>query len=615
MKNLRKVLCAIFTCVMVFGLIAMPIIAEEEIAEEVLAPELLIFPINQAQILAGAKFDFKVELNNIPAEPEEFTITINDQDATAVFGEDVQEAASTHDGIYKMWENVSCTEAGEVVVKASAKGADYEVEKEVTYTVRQAGEKKAKNVILMIGDGLGGSVRNAARMVSRPIVEGRYQGHLNMEDMDVMTMVTTSGMNSLVTDSANSASAYATGHKTSNNAIGVYTFHPNDEEQVAPKVENIIELAKQAGMSTGIVATSEIEDATPAAMFVHSRTRYVKDQIVDQMLNDSQRPDVILGGGASFFWPQDVTGSKRSDDKDQIKAFEDLGYTFVGNRTELNAVDTANTDQLLGLFNAGNMNVYIDREIEKNPDVLKAYDDQPDLVEMTQTALDILSKNEDGFFLMVEGSSIDKQLHAMQWERAIWDTIEFDNAVGVAKAFADQKGDTLVIVLADHNHSFSVYGTVDYAKSGLDAIRVYEDAGFPSYQDTDGDGFPDNGEMGEDGKAQKIVATDIALLIGWGNHPDYIESFKYSSLPGNPAVDVDGKTVANLQNVENGGIYRTGNLPNGQTQEVHSADDIPLTAYGPGSDFFAKHTLIDNTEVFFAMVEALGLNPLANPAE
>lgn len=287
MKNLRKVLCAFFACILVFGLIAMPAMAEEEITEEVLAPELVIFPINQAQILAGAKFDFKVELNHIPAEPEEFTITVNDQDATAVFG-----------------------------------------------------EKKAKNVILMIGDGLGGSVRNAARMVSRPLVEGRYQSHLNMEDMDVMTMVTTSGMNSLVTDSANSASAYATGHKTSNNAIGVYTFNPNDEEQVAPKVENIIELTKQAGMSTGIIATSEIEDATP--------------------------------------------------DKDQSQAFEDLGYTFVGTRTELNAVDTANTNQLLGLFHA-------DREIEKNPDVLKAYNDQPGLVEMTQTALDILSKNENGF--------------------------------------------------------------------------------------------------------------------------------------------------------------------------------------------------------------------------
>lgn len=615
MKKLQKILCAFFACALIFGLIAMPVVAEEETTEEVPAPELIIFPINQAQILAGAKFDFKVELNNIPADPEEFTITINGKDAGEVFGDQVQEAASTHDGIYKMWENVSCNEAGEVVVKASAKGADYDLEKEVVYNVRKAGEKKAKNVILMVGDGLGGSVRNAARMVSRSLVEGRYQSHLNMEDMDAMTMVTTSGMNSLVTDSANSASAYATGHKTSNNAIGVYTFYPNDEEQVAPKVENIIELAKQAGMSTGIVATSEIEDATPAAMFVHSRTRYVKDQIVDQMLNDSQRPDVILGGGASFFWPQDVTGSKRSDDKDQIKAFEDLGYQFVGNRTELNAIDTANIDQILGLFHAGNMNVYIDREIEKNPDVLKSYDDQPNLMEMTQTALDILSKNEDGFFLMVEGSSIDKQLHAMQWERAIWDTIEFDNAVGIAKDFADKNGETLVIVLADHNHSFSVYGTVDYSKSGLDAVRVYEDAGFPTYQDTDGDGFPDNGEIGEDGKAQKVVATDIALLIGWGNHPDYVETFKYSSLPGNPAVNVDGKTVANYQNAENGGIFRAGNLPNGQTQEVHSADDIPLTAYGAGADFFAKHTLIDNTEVFFGIIEALGLDPLTFDAE
>lgn len=204
----------------------------------------------------------------------------------------------------------------------------------------------------------------------------------------------------------------------------------------------------------------------------------------------------------------------------------------------------------------------------------------------------------------------------MDWERAVWDTIELDKAVGIAKAYADEHGDTLVIVVADHSHSVSVYGTVDYSKTGNDAVQVYENAGWPTYKDTDGDGFPDTGEDADgDGVADQSVTTDIGLAIGWGNHPNYVEDYKYSSVPVSPAVAAeDGDTVANFEGASNGGVYMQGNLPNGQTQEVHSADDVPLTAYGAGSDYFDK-TVIDNTEVFWGMVNALGLDPTAKAAE
>ncbi len=603
----------VFFVLMAFALLvaSFPVFAQDTAEAEQPAPKAVIFPVDRASILAGAIFDLKVEINDLPSEPTEFNVTIQDTDVDTFFGKEPTIAPSHLNGQYKLWEAVSLNEAGDYTVSVEAKGEGWEVSKTVAYNVRQAEAGTAKNVILIIGDGMALPTRTAARIVSKNLTEGKFNGLLEMDDMDQVTLVTTSGLNSLVTDSANSASAYATGHKTSNNAMGIYTFDPNVPDQVGAKVENIIELAKKAGKSTGLVTTSEITDATPSAMFVHILKRSNMQDITEQMFNSTQRPDVIMGGGAQWFWPQSVTGSKRTDERDLIADFEAEGYTFVGNAEELAAVDAANTDALLGLFHNSTMNVYIDKAIEKNPDVLKNYPDQPMLYDMAQTAIDILSKNENGFFLMIEGASIDKQEHAMEWERAVWDTIEMDKAVGLAKQYADEHGDTLVIVVADHSHSVSVYGTVDYSKSGRNAVRTYEKAEFPTYVDHDGDGFPDSGEDADgDGKFDQVVATDIAIAWGWGNHPDYVEDFKYSSKPGSPATSIDGVAVANFEGASNGGVFITGNLPVGDTQEVHSADDIPLTAYGVGSEYFDK-AIIDNTEVFFGMINALGLDPTA----
>jgi len=164
-----------------------------------------------------------------------------------------------------------------------------------------------------------------------------------------MALITTSGYDSIVTDSANSASAYATGHKSVVNAMGVYensTKDPLDD----PKVENIIELVKRTrGMSTGIVSTANITDATPAAMLAHTRRRAEQNFIAQDMLTESHRPDVILGGGARHFLPMDTPGSKRKDNTNVIAAFEELGYKFSGTRTELLA-SANDADKLLGLY-------------------------------------------------------------------------------------------------------------------------------------------------------------------------------------------------------------------------------------------------------------------------
>ena len=554
--------------------------------------QLVIFPVDKAIVLAGSILDFKVEAEG---NVSEWIITINGRNASDVFGK-AGRTGDTRTGKFIIWEEVSFDTPAEVAVTAQARGTGFSYNKTVRYEVwTPPANRTAKNVILMIGDGMGQSVRTAARIIAHNLTEGRYNGYLEMDIMDVMVAVTTSGLNSLITDSANSASAYATGHKTSNNAMGLYTFDPRNFEQTPAKVENIVELAKKAGMSTGIVTTSEITDATPSAMFAHTVQRSLMQNIVDQLYNPAQRPNVIMGGAAAWFWPKSVTGSKRNDETDMIAQFESAGYKFVGNATELRAIDTRTTNNLLGLFHDSNMNVYIDKVIEKSPSVLGNYTDQPTLFDMTQKAIDILSKNNNGFFLMVEGASIDKQLHAMDWERAIWDTVEFDKAIGVAKRFADINKDTLIIIIGDHSHSFSVYGTIDNSKTGRDSVRVYEDAQFPTYTYENGTGFPDS------------ITTDITLAIGFGNHPDYYEDYKYHPEPSAPAVIKDGRAVANPVGRE-GGTLREGNLPYNQTSEVHSADDVTLTAYGAGSNFFNK-TTIDNTEVFRAIINALGLDP------
>jgi alkaline phosphatase len=460
--------------------------------------------------------------------------------------------------------------------------------------------QQARNVILFIGDGMSLPMRTAARIVSRGMKEGKYNSMLEMDEMEHYGAVTTSGMDSIATDSANSASAYATGHKAVVNAMGVYpdnTSDPTDD----PRVETLGEMVKRTRqMGFGLVTTAEIQDATPAAMFAHTRRRAEYISIMDQMLNPSQMPDVVMGGGSASLLPQSTPGSRRKDNRDLIKEFEAKGYQFVGTRSELRAADAP--AKLLGLFHLGNMNVYLDKAVFKKDTVLKTFTDQPMLWEMTDKALEILGKSPHGFFLMVEGASIDKQAHVLDWERTVWDAIEMDRAVGVAKRWAAANGyDTLIIVTADHAHGMSITGTYweGDGKKGREAVRVYADAKFPDYQDTDGDGFPDK------------VAVTRPLIVHWANHPEFYENYKVNDEPLSPTVQEGDKWVANKQ--RNGdGELQTGNLPWNANNEVHTVEDVPLTASGPGAEQF--HKTIDNTEVFFAIVNALRLDARQGPS-
>nr|WP_281373046.1 alkaline phosphatase [Kineococcus aurantiacus] len=459
--------------------------------------------------------------------------------------------------------------------------------------------KKAKNVIFFLGDGMGQAAITGARILSKGITEGKYDGLLEMDTMDYRGNVTTSGADSIATDSANSMSAYMTGHKSSVNAMGVYAGNSEDPT-ASPRVETMAEVLKRAkGMSIGIVTTAEIQDATPAAVFAHTRRRSEYADIMDQSLQPGQMPDVFMGGGRATLLPQSEEGSKRTDDRNLIEEFKDKGFAYAGSRTELAAVMAAGTpDKLLGTFTLGNLNVYIDREITPNPDVLGEFDDQPGLVEMTRAALKVLQKNDKGFFLMVEGASIDKSEHPLDGPRAVYDTIELDQAIAVAKEWvAENDEDTLIVITADHNHAMSIAGTHTLSKEGTPARQkngVYADAGFPTYVDANGDGFPDDPN------------PDVQLFFGWSNHPDHPDDFAHNAVLAQPALE-DPATEQAYPNPERdpGAVVQIGNLPLEDTNCVHTVEDVFIGASGPGAQRFAK--LLDNTEVFHAICAALGL--------
>lgn len=554
-----------------------------------LAPQeqaIKVLPIDNAKFLQGQKFDFAIEVKNGDTAMQ---VKVNGQDADQFFGKDATRTMEGTTAVYRI-DDVSFPKAGEIAIEVKD-GAN---ERKASYVVtNEKAKRRAKNVILFVGDGMSLQAREVARILSKGITEGKYNDLLNMEKLDNMALITTSGYDSIVTDSANSASAYATGHKSVVNAMGVYencTKDPFDD----PKVENIIELAKRTrGMATGIVSTANITDATPAAMLTHTRRRAEQNFIAADMLDAKHRPDVIMGGGSRHFLPLGTPGSKRKDNVNVIQSFEDLGYSFSGTKTELENTP-ATADKILGLYQLNNMNVYVDREVTKNAKVLKGFNDQPGLVEMTQKAIDTLSKNPNGFFLMVEGACIDKQLHVLDWQRAAYDNIEMDQAVGVAQKFAAKDNDTLIIVVADHAHGASITGTYHEldGKTGREAVRTYADAKWPTFEDRDGDGYPDNPD------------PSVTLAVQFANHPDCNENYKFKAVPTDPAImGKDGKAIANPQI---GGELLRGDIPASADQEVHSADDIVLNAGGPGSEYFKG--VMDNTEVFFGMVRALGLD-------
>lgn len=555
-----------------------------------------VYPLDRAEFLAGARFDFKVEFPNAPRS-DAVKVTINGRSVEATFGKPPSflesEEGQKHSAL---WARGVSLPPGRYVVEA----IQGEARKSVTWEVYGTPRKpRAKNVILFIGDGMSVGHRTAARVMAKNWREGKYDGELAMDDMPHMALISTSGSDSIVTDSANSASAYATGHKTCNAALGVYCAK-NALNLDHPKVETIGELMRRrTKKAIGVVTNTEIEDATPASIVAHTRHRRDYNDIAGMF--EIVRPDVIMGGGKPHFKPKGE-GSKRTDDLDLIGKFRDAGYAYVETKSAMLEAAASGKTKVLGLFNDGNIDGAFDLRIAKKGSVSK-FPDQPDVPEQTRAALKMLSKNPHGFFLMVESGRIDKYSHSLDWERAVFDTIMLDNAVQVAKDFAGKRNDTLIIVVPDHTHAVSLVGTYDDARPGQlprDRLGVYDASQPPNYGPRDAEGYPTD------------MNTSRRLAVIFGTYPDTCDLARpYLDGERVPAVKgPDGNTmVANEKDcVRPGAVRKAGNLPFGLPQGVHAADDGILTAMGPGAERFRGRK--DNTFVFRVMAEALALgNP------
>jgi len=552
-----------------------------------------IYPIDQANILAGSKFDIKIEFNSV-INPADLLIEINGAPINKTISTKPEFISNENDkGSSIIFRDVQLSKAGKYQILARAP----QERLQVNWDVYATGPRRVKNVILFIGDGMTIANRTTARVLSKGIQEGKYQGRLAFDDMPSTAMIGTSGSDSLITDSANSMSAYTTGHKTAVNAMGVYVSRASDNLS-HPKVETITELIKRnTKMAVGIVSDAELEDATPGAMVSHTRRRADKQYIADQLL--ASGAEVILGGGSAYFYPKSTKGSKRKDEKNLVESFKSNGYQLAFTKQELiSASESKGTKKLFGVFHPDNMDGSLDRlYLKKN--TVEQYPNQPDLTEMTQSAIDVLSRNPNGFFLMVEAALIDKFNHPLDWERAAFDTIMLSNAVQIAKNFAKTHPDTLIIVTPDHTHSGSISGVVHDDKPGplREKVGIYAEAGYPNYPKADIQGYPNK------------IDVSKRLAFFYGNYPDHYETL-HPKLDGTfiPAVkDNSGKYVANPKYIQlqEDAIHMNGNLPSHQDVGVHTADDAVLNAMGPGSEKFKG--FMDNTEVFKVMVETLGL--------
>ena len=280
--------------------------------------------------------------------------------------------------------------------------------------------RPVKNVILMIGDGMGFTHIVAARTV----VLGA-QGRLTIERLPVTGVIDNYAADEFVSGSAATATSLATGYKTKKKMISIL---PD-----GTPVLTILEAARDRALSTGLVVTSTITHATPAAFAAHIHNRYLEAEIAVQLLNC--KVNILFGGGKALF-KAGVSGYKykRTDDRDLIEDARRAGYAYVETRDELLRLNVEN-DYVLGLFSNGVM-------ITEYP--------EPTLAEMTDKALDILSQSEKGFFLMVEGSQIDWASEDNDINYMIREQLHFDLAIRRAIHFAMQDAETLVVVTSDH---------------------------------------------------------------------------------------------------------------------------------------------------------------------
>jgi len=439
-----------------------------------------------------------------------------------------------------------------------------------------AGE--AKNIIFFLGDGMGPTTVTAAR-----IYKYNEEGQLNFEKFERTARIKTYSHDAQTTDSAPSMAAYMTGVKANNEVISMSadtiatspTADANGNLTVnncsttnGTSVATILELAKAKGKSVGSVTTTELTHATPAATFAHICNRNAQYAIAAQLIPGGAGAnlalgsgvDVLMGGGRNQFKPYDATTNPkgRADGRDLLA--ELVGYTVAATKTEMNAAP--NTGKFIGLYSSkGQMEYELDRANGVGEGAT-----QPSLAEMTSKAIDILSLNSSGYFLMVEGGRIDHALHGTNAKRVMEDTIAFDDAIKAAldkvKLTDPTLANTLIVVTADHDHTMTFNG---YVKRGNPILGLSTDVNGNPILDKNG-------------------MASTTLVFGNG--------------PNRPAIrsSLDLATVTADSYLQESGVRLSS--------ETHGGGDVELFATGAGAKAF-KGTM-DNTKVFTLLKTSFG---------
>ena len=416
---------------------------------------------------------------------------------------------------------------------------------------------KPKNVIVFIGDGMGlGHIE-----IARHMQYGKT-GSLFIESLPNVALVKTYSADKQVTDSAAAGTAIATSFKTNNGAIGV--------DSDGKEVDSVLDDFQKKGLKVGVISTNTVTDATPAAFTASVANRYSGQPEAARQMLEAQY-DVLLGGGWKYFGP------KKQDGVDLLPKYEESGYTLVKDKDQLAAVKDA--DKLLGLFNKSYMNYKLDRE--------EVDSKEPSLELMTEKAIDVLQKDEDGFFLMVEGARIDHAAHAADITGVWQEMMEFDHTVQQTWEWARERDDTLIVVLADHETmGLSVTEPMDI--DGLKKIEVS-----PEYmagqmtKSADGKGF--------EPASVKAVIKEYA---GFELTDQQVAEFNQHVVSDKGKTKYQYKVgweVGSLiaEHYQAGVVDRV--VRENSSTGGHSSNMVPLFAAGPGAKHFEG--VMNNTDV------------------
>jgi alkaline phosphatase len=425
-----------------------------------------------------------------------------------------------------------------------------------------------KNVIFMVPDGCDQTVVTAARW---------YQGGALELDEMVAGCVKNHMADSIITDSAAAATAFASGQKTSNGFVGVgprtetllTCYQPGDPELAFRPIATILEAAKRKGKSVGLVATCRFTHATPAAFASHCYTRGNEStDISEQMVYNNL--DVLLAGGE-----RNINAGYRPDGEDLEQVLIDRGYQVVKTKAEMDAVTGG---KVFGVFAWSHPDAEIDRPL--------LHPDQPSLEEMTAKAIELLSRNPRGFFLMVEGSQVDWAGHNNDAIYMITDMIEFDQAVGVAKDFADSHPNTLVAAFPDHN-------------TGGMKIGQYEQA--MHYTETKIQDLV--GPLAGMEVTSGVVANEINAAGGStaSNIVEKLDEWWGIAATSNDVAEIQAMEPQVGLNYAIARVITKNHTVIGWTTHGHNGEEVPLWLYGAGADTAAG--TVDNTDLPAAVAD------------